>query len=191
MNGTIDMGAFEFDESALPVQLVRFTGVLQNREATLSWLTATESGFSYFELQQASQIKAALDGQKRSLTDWKSLGSIKAQGSNSHYNYTATQMEATAYYRLKMVDDEGHYIFSDVVALSQKESRLLTLYPNPTKDYIHVKANESGILRIYDGAGRLLQTAALVNGINNIDVRSLRAGIYYGEVKCTRVKFVK
>lgn len=176
----IDMGAYEFQESSLPVTLVRFGGVLQNGRARLEWQTGVETGFSRFQLAKSS------DG-----ATFSTVASIPATGSNSKYSYELSQSEERTYYRLKMTDDNGKYKYSDIVTLTQKPGDNLAVYPNPATDYIKVQAPVAGTLYVFDAAGRLVLQQACKKGINRVSTTGLSAGVYFVKVGGEKMRFVK
>ncbi|QEC73846.1 T9SS type A sorting domain-containing protein [Arachidicoccus ginsenosidivorans] len=199
----IDMGAYESPDGSLPVQLISFTGILKNAVSELEWQTGTEDNLRDFELQKS------MDGKIFHI-----LSTIKANGNNSYYEIKAPQLIRTAYYRLKMVDDNGKIKFSPVVILIQNGAgsgennglNSILVYPNPAKDYIRVKISsvtaattstattttraQNGIY-IYNASGVLVLKASLQAGVNKIDVHSLSAGVYYAKFGAKQVKFIK
>ncbi len=50
----IDLGAYEFDNTSLPVTLASFTGNLHNGIAYLKWETSLETNFSFFEIEKST-----------------------------------------------------------------------------------------------------------------------------------------
>ena len=61
----------------------------------------------------------------------------------------------------------------------------ITVYPNPTTDFLNV--NSEGTKRVLDLNGKVLVTSDL----NKIEVSNLNSGIYYLEVEGRKVSFVK
>jgi hypothetical protein len=107
-----------------------------------------------------------------------------AGNSTAIKNYTyndilsaAMQTEKTVFYRLRSVDIDGKFSYSQVIAihLDKKEMQLL-VSPNPAKDVLQVQTNaaavENAALIIADAAGRQLYKKDLVlqPGSNSIPV---------------------
>jgi hypothetical protein len=182
-NSRIDMGAYEYTGIPLPVTLITFKGILQNSVADLKWQSAEEANFNHFEVEKTTAVTSST---------WQSQGSITAKGNNSNYAFSIPQSEPIAYYRLKMVDNDGRSKYSNVVMLSQSGNGIApVLYPNPAKNSIYVNTADAGQMRIYDVSGRLVKTAELQAGINKIDISNLRAGNFYGIVNGVTLKFIK
>jgi len=158
--------------SALPVTIKDFAGQLQHASASLTWHTATESGFDHFELEKS------LDGE-----NFVHVSSIAAKGDNSNYQQRVSQTEQKAYYRLKIVEKDGSVSFyKQVLTLVQQTDVQLSIYPNPATTVIHVKVDRSRSFSLFDGAGRKVKSGKLKAGINDIDITHLHKGIYFGEI---------
>ncbi len=184
-NDRIDMGAYEYNNTALPVTLIAFIGILQNGIVNLTWHTGEEANFDHFEVEKTIGIVPGM---------WQSQsqGTVTAQGINSKYVYSLPQSEPKAYYRLKVVDNDGRSKYSNIVMLSQSDNvSAPVLYPNPAKNHIFVKISNAGTINIYDVNGRLVVTAELQAGNNRIDISNLQAGVFYGMVNGYKLKFLK
>lgn len=181
INGRIDMGAYEYNSTSLPVTLINFSASLQNGLASLHWRTSVETSFNHFEIQKST------DG-----SSFQPKGETSAKGDNSDYQYTLPQTEPTAYYRLKIVDNDANYKYSDVVvALQDENGKNVLIYPNPATDYINIKVAKAGNIIIYNASGILVKTATLNAGVNITDISNLQAGVYYGVVNGIKLRFVK
>ena len=165
---------------ATPVHLLNFNGLLQKNAAHLIWQTGVENGFDHFEVQ-----KSVGTGK------YSTIESISAKGSNSNYGFSVLQAEASANYRLKMVDKLGDISYSRQITLSGSGGEGSVIYPNPASDYINVKVAEKTAVVIYDAAGRQVKTVQLQAGINAVDITGLSKGIYYVKVANEKVSFVK
>jgi hypothetical protein len=183
-NGIVDIGAFEFTPpSSLPVTLIHFTGVLRNGIAELRWKTGIEENFSHFEIQQA--VVVANEEQ------FKTIGTLNAKGNNSAYTFYAPQTEPVAFYRLKMVDIDNRESYSKIIPLAGQADNSVQLYPNPAKDHITITVDRAGSLSIYDAWGRHIRNEVLRAGINRVDLRGVKAGVYFGMINGVPVQFVK
>jgi len=176
----IDIGAYEFQASALPVDLTFFEGRLLNGFASLKWESGVETNLNRYILERAT------DGR-----NFIPVTSVSAKGSNSHYSYSLAQTQLTAYYRLHMLDNSGKSSFSKIVRLTRDAGAKVSVYPNPAEDYIYVDASAKGKIFIYNASGRLMKTEPVQTGMNSINVRSLSAGIYFIRINRSEVKFIK
>jgi hypothetical protein len=168
--------------AATPVTLISFTGRAEGSIAVLDWATAEETEFSHFEIESSAD---ALSFQK--------VGEVFAKGSNNNYTFSTAQNEDLVYYRLKMVDHDGSFAYSKIIPVSLDESTApsFLVYPNPTVDYLHIKNKEAGVVRIIDVTGKQIRNEKVDAGIQVIDVKNLREGVYYGWMNEQSFKFVK
>jgi hypothetical protein len=115
--------------SPLPVELVSFIAAVYKNTITLSWSTATEVNNYGFEIERASTEL----GMK-----WKTIGFVQGHGnSNSPKNYSFTDsspLSGKEQYRLKQIDFNGKYEYSDVVEVVMQAPANFLLkqnFPNP------------------------------------------------------------
>lgn len=179
---TPDIGADEFS-NPLPVVLVDFQGQKQGNANVLSWQTATEINSKGFELQRG------VDGNTFSTLSF--ISSKAANGnSSSLLNYQSTDVQPLSgdnYYRLKLVDKDGSFAYSNIVLLKgTQDNAVVAIYPNPVTDKLNVmissKENNKVSLTISSMNGQVLysQSAQLVTGSNLLQVNAslLAKGAY-------------
>jgi hypothetical protein len=179
IGSTIDIGAYEYDNTALPITLINFTGNLANNIASLQWNTAEELNFKYFAVEKS------IDG-----AVFRALGKVAAKGSGSTYTYTTLQQEPLAYYRLKMVDIDGSTTNSQIIRLSQKAGNDILVYPNPATNNINMQVHNAGSMRLYTASGQLVMTLQMQAGINKVDISKLQTGVYYGLINGQSMKII-
>ena len=117
-------------------------------------------------------------------------------------------MANTNYYRLKQIDKDGKFSYSNIVVLKDNNlltSGLIAVYPNPVKNVLNVKiaspVNNKTTFLITDINGKSLikKVTNVGNGesIVQVDISVLSAGTYYLNLICTTgcenavMKFVK
>jgi hypothetical protein len=182
-------GAFELSvhnpSAALPVDLVRFTANALEDEVVLDWSTASEENNAYFLVEHST------DGQ-----DFTPIAEVKGHGTTTTfqqytYKHTAPFYGAN-YYRLKQVDLDGAFEYSQVVVA---QIRLIedqfTLFPNPgyTSDVLTLRwsedlSKERLEVAITDALGRNIYRQQVVDGVSReTTIRcaevNLDAGIYF------------
>ena len=131
-------------DSPVPVELSTFkVTFVKHGIVSLCWETATELNNYGFELQRAIEQKFEY------FTDWKKIAFIEGHGnSNSpkEYNYTDTLRATkplTVYYRLKQIDTDGQYEYSNVIKTTVDNvlsEPTLFVYPNPFNSEINIEA---------------------------------------------------
>jgi len=183
-------GCYAFPNAiTLPVKLTSFSGTYKNNIATLNWDTENEENFSHFEIERSKDgISFETVGTKEALVN---------QQSKKAYQY-ADDLSAVAgtvfYYRLKMIDQDAHYKYSNVISLRKdsKSIKGVTLNPSPVTGNtatVRFTASAAGLvsIRVVDMAGInvLQQQSKVYNGNNSItvsDLQSLNTGIYILQV---------
>lgn len=151
--------------SVLPLNLHTFTAQQQNNTVNLSWQTTNEVNTSHFTIQRS------VDG-----TSFSNIGKVVAKGDGS-YGYTDNQPPSASvvYYRLQMVDKDGSFTYSKVVAVTLNVNRVsLAVYPNPVRDNLFVQITstkaEKLTLQVTDLQGKLLQQEATQVGVGNVSL---------------------
>ncbi|MEI9954964.1 MAG: T9SS type A sorting domain-containing protein [Ferruginibacter sp.] len=153
----------------LPLRLLSFTGTTQNTGNLLQWQTANEQNVKAFEIERSE------DG-----NNFATIATKPATNSGS-YNYVDNTNNKTAhiYYRLKMLDNNGSFTYSAVIALVQKQGTSITVYPNPATDYITVKGtNNKGQVLVIDAIGKVVAKQQCTMGNTIVSTKSLQKGIY-------------
>ncbi len=164
--------------TVLPLNLLSFGAYLQQRDALLQWETNNEVNTQLFEIERS------FDG-----INFSKAGQVNATGNSSRSNYGYTDVSLPQYpnykglvfYRLKMKDRDGSFTYSKTIRLSNINTGLLTVSPNPVKDQLTIsgfKDNRLYDVSVRDISGKLLQKGRISFVNNRLDVSSLAAGIY-------------
>ncbi len=168
--------------SALPVQLISFTATAGKNIALLQWKTAEETGFNYY------QVERSLDN----AITYQATGKVTASGSNSTYQFTDNLSTANAtaviYYRLKMVDRNGDFKYSEVrtVSFNQQDKNSIKAYPNPAITTVNIYLGISNAANkysatIHDMQGRIIKFFSNVTPQQDKTITLSLAGISSGQ----------
>lgn len=160
-------------ENTLPVSYLFFENQCENNHSLLSWATISELNCDYFEIQKSA------DG-----VYWTFDAKIKGAGnSNQLVNYKYVPNFSSVYYRLKQVDFDGKFNFSEIVTSQNcnETSTQLKLFPNPTTGKINIQFNgefnDIQIVEVYNNVGGLVYSSN--NSKTTIDLSEKPNGIYY------------
>jgi hypothetical protein len=144
----------------------------------VQWQTSSEINVSHFELQRSSNN-----------LNYTSIANINATNNNTQNNYHFTDLNALnnpvqkLYYRLRMVDIDGQYKYSGVAVINNHTSSILTIYPNPAKDYILMNGVKEGLaIEINDASGKLVKRF-IANTSNRYVVSDLHKGLYFIKIQ--------
>jgi glucose/arabinose dehydrogenase len=182
--------SFYFSSSniILPLDIVTFSGALQNNSTVLlKWKTENEINTSYF------QVERSIDG-----NIFNDIGTISSNANNNNgnvFNYSFTDVDAgnqqslLLYYRLKVVDMNGSFKYSNVITISLADiTGKLTVSPNPVigEVKVNISAPADGIIlwKLIDNTSRvILQNSEHVRKGNGnifiINMNKLSRGSYY------------
>jgi hypothetical protein len=172
--------------TALPVELISFSGKVKENKILLSWKTSTELNNMRFVIER-----------KVGNSEWQKIGSVEGTGNSStlkEYSFTDKSifLSGNYYYRLKQIDLNGNFKYSQIVNaevnITPKIYWLEQNYPNPFNPSTTISFNlpyDSYVkLTIYNALGKMVRE--VINGFEadgryKIDVRAedLASGIYY------------
>ncbi len=168
---------------ALPVELISFTGEVRDGAVHLSWRTASELNNAGFEVERKSQGGS-----------WNTLGFVRGAGTTTEgqsYTFVDNSASGVVQYRLKQVDFDGRFEYSNVIEVNAglpKTFELSQNYPNPfnptTVIAYQLPVASEVKLEVYDVLGRKVMT--LVNGRQDagsynltLNASNLASGVYF------------
>ncbi|MEM8583352.1 MAG: T9SS type A sorting domain-containing protein [Bacteroidota bacterium] len=164
-------------EVAAPVQFADFTGRPDGRANLLRWRTAAESQNAYF------QVERSIDGQQ-----FQALGRVTGAGNSNverAYSFLDQNPLINAFYRVRQVDFDGSYDYSELIFLARPQDSEVFIFPTKTQTILNIRLDDQWPFthaHIYDLAGRQLFTQEWTNAdanIFSIDVSHLQAGNYF------------
>ncbi len=179
----------------VPVELTSFSAVSEKNDVLLTWNTATEVNNQGFEIQ------------RKTAGEFERVGFVQGKGTTTevqNYLFRDKDLLSGNYtYRLKQMDFDGSFAYSDEVEIEIDQPSVFYLgqnYPNPFNPSTNIKysipADGNVTLKVYDILGKEVST--LVNEFQQagtFDVvfegSSLASGVYYyqltsGELTSTK-----
>lgn len=172
--GTDGDGVQQNFTGPLPIELLWFEADLVNDYSILRWQTKSEQENDHFKIEHS------LNG-----TSWTTIGQVKGAGNSTQtLNYDFVHESPNLglnYYRLKQVDFNGTYTYSEIRSVELNENSTL-IYPNPVNSIMSVLKPNIGQynLRLMNKLGQ--EVAAQIEIFENmltIDVQDLANGIYF------------
>ncbi|MEM7105501.1 MAG: T9SS type A sorting domain-containing protein [Bacteroidota bacterium] len=167
----------------LPIELIEFTAKGLNDYIELNWLTASEVNSDGFEIEKS------LDG-----STFERIGWVAAQGNTSLLSSYAfqdinVQKNKVYYYRLKMIDLDGHFEYSEVRTALLEASNQVTdarVYPNPINPDTH-RLNYTALLSgditisLFNALGAEVFTRFdhVTEGFNTLELQGVSSGVYH------------
>lgn len=180
------LGSTDPVANPLPVHLISFTAAPRTQYNLLQWSVENETNFDRYI------IESSADG-----LNFNTAGSIKGNNSplQSTYEFRDTTLASKTFYRLKMVDVDGKFIYSKTVAVKRLDNGFVaTISPNPGEHSIRITivaetSSEAGIF-ISDISGKILYTTGIriKKGINsyNYDLSRFVSGLYFIKISNDR-----
>jgi hypothetical protein len=178
-----DLGQYE---GILPVELTTFAGRVIGKSVMLNWETATELNNYGFEVERMILKQVQNDN-----AVWEKIGFVAGNGnssSNKYYNFVDKDIQSGKYlYRLKQIDNDGTFEYSNAVEIEIGNPNKFVLspnYPNPfnpsTVISYQLPVNGFVSLKVFDVLGN--EIATLVN-------EEKVAGSYNVQFKINSVQF--
>ncbi len=175
----------------LPLQLLSFEAVLKqniSHTTALTWSTANEVNTDRFEIERSADGKLFI-----------AIGSKKSQNKEGKHQYFFTDenpLEGYNYYRLKQLDFDAKYTYSDVKVINNKSQSSFSIYPNPTSDHIqvnHPSIPENATITIFSSKGEKLKEIQVVKNSANssCSVDNLVPGVYFIQLNTGKGSFTE
>jgi len=158
----------------LPLHLLSFSGIKQEGFNHLQWQTASEVNTKLFELERSS------DGAK--FTKIATVSTIAGNGNNNYSVNDNGVYNGKLFYRLKMVDIDDRFTYSQIIWINSDASGRIILYPNPSTRTLNINTSGANLIKttasVFTSDGRLVQNILITDAQQQVDVNSLAKGTY-------------
>ncbi|MFN0081515.1 MAG: reprolysin-like metallopeptidase [Ferruginibacter sp.] len=166
----------------LPVTLLDFTATTQKTYVLTHWKTTQEINSSKFIVERSANGR-----------DFSSIGTLPAAGNSSivkAYSFTDNNpLSGINYYRLRMVDSDGTFKYSDIVTAKFNPVFDLQLRPNPAQNTVHISGKllaGKTLIQLFNSFGQVMFSKSYSNATtanDDINLQSFPSGTY--QVKIT------
>lgn len=169
------------NSTGLPITMSGFTATnVDNKYIALKWVTEQEVNNDHFEIEHSQ------DG-----TNFTRIDGVKSQGNSSiPQSYTFidnSPYKGLNYYRLKQVDSNGRYSYSEIIMVKFGTGLIPEVRPNPVHANLHIIAGTDPVKEvvIYNAQGRAVNFLVNNSGTDdmNINVSILAKGVYFLKIK--------
>lgn len=157
----------------LPVGLVSFEAIKQNKKVLLQWITGNELNADEYIVQRSG------DG-----TNYTSIGSVAARnniGTNNYDLQDLQPLQGLNYYRLRITDRDGSFKYSPIRKINFANiGDDITIYPNPVINstlFIASSGNANQAI-LYDATGKMIRNFKLQGRNNTLQLSGIAKGIY-------------
>ncbi len=174
--------------SALPIDIVAFLGKIKGDVVNLSWTVKNEISFDRFEVERSFNGKNYLQ-----------IGTVKAMNTGQYsFNDNADANRGRqVYYRLKKIDKDGKFSYSEVLILHIPLNTKFSVYPNPATTYFKLQLNKNVTENVYveitDLAGKVVLTRNYeVDGsVISIFTNQMATGSYIVKLKMNDEQYLQ
>ncbi|MBO9636215.1 MAG: hypothetical protein J7578_24145, partial [Chitinophagaceae bacterium] len=144
--------------TVLPVTLLSFTANAGKGTVTLKWATASEQNNKGFEIERSA------DGNNWSRIDFVNSRAVNGN-SSSREDYVYVDKAPLAdrnYYRLKQIDYDGGYAYSQVAMVRFSASPVITVAPNPVQNELRIEGlTGKNKITITNTAGQVVRSVSV------------------------------
>lgn len=184
--GTRKMGVSVFSpEGTMPVVISTFQARASLSGNLLNWSTANELNNRGFEIERSTEA-----------ANFRTIAFQAAKGAGSSYQFTDySPLPGDNYYRLKQLDHNGAFSYSDIlhVRFSAAAKNDLSVFPNPCRNELTVSVSKNNTtIVIYNAQGTVVMHVKNADaGQMSLDVSHLTPGAYILKTDLDETKFVK
>jgi hypothetical protein len=174
----------------LPLQVNSFTATKSNndKDALLQWVTVREINVQRFEIEVARGNTAFANNQFNKIGEIAATNNAGEQTNAYTYTDNESAKSGVRYYRLKIIDQDGSYRYSDVQPLLFSNEANWVVYPNPSTGLFNVvfqaMNGQKVTATVHDGVGKLVYSTHWTgNGFLqkeqiNLQAAAIGSGLY-------------
>ena len=154
----------------LPVKLTNFFAQRKANNVIISWRSESEINAKEYQLERNTGA------------GFVNINNTSARNTAASYTYNDnSNQKNVSQYRLKLVDNDGSFKYSNIVAVKGSSSVSdFLVFPNPTANgsarVTIADVNEATTLQLIDFSGRLVKN--IPTNISTIDLAGLKNGTY-------------
>ena len=174
----------------LPVKFLGFNVTKKNNDAILNWQIENESSLTgRYEIERSLN---GVDFRKFTTVAPKNNGNSGNSYNLTDFNLLSVRSSGIFYYRIKQVDKDGQFIYSEIRNLRLNSKGIaIGVYPNPIREFANVtidlEQDVDATITINDATGKMVQNIQmqLFKGLNikKINMGTLAAGSYMLKVQ--------
>lgn len=171
---------FTESDVALPLNLLSFNATRKGNSNLLNWITAQEINTDHFEIQRSNSNGI-----------FKAIGNVRVlQNGKSQNGYVFTDispLKEVNYYRLKIIDKDGRFTFSEIKTVNNADGFEMSIYPNPIHKNLNLEINSEKAtdaqIKIINVNGKTVYTNNMKilvgKNLQNINLSTLSNGSYF------------
>jgi uncharacterized repeat protein (TIGR03803 family) len=157
--------------ATLPVRLLSFAAVQCSNNICLSWSVENEERFERYEVEKMI-----------SANTFSKIAETPSQGATGLRNYSTVDRQpinGDNFYRLKMIDIDGTFRYSNVVRVKMNSPIKISMQPNPASNVVVVSGVEGyQQIKLLDMFGKVHLQQLIRQPIEQLDISKLARGMY-------------
>jgi len=169
-----------FNATVLPIVLKYFTAWKRPDANRITWMTTEEKDFDHFEIEKSIDA-----------LNFIKIGTSVAKGGSkkeTSYSFDDNEMKTVQYYRLKQVDKNGKFSYSNIIKVNRDDmTNAKVIFSNKISSILSLRIidmpTDQLSLKIVDNSGRQVksQNVRINPGENSVQVNtgSMPNGFYY------------
>ena len=171
------------NQVTLPLKLISFSGIMHKNSVDLKWTTDEEKNVSHFVIEKG------YDG--KNFSDAATVFAFGNTSQEKNYSYTdnlGMSKNSVIYYRLRCVDIDGKYTYSEIRIIklgSAEYQTTVQAYPNPFMNELRITLPQAMQgkelkLELYNAAGQMVQLkrASMASQTEIINTTGIERGFY-------------
>jgi hypothetical protein len=161
-----------FSVNVLPVKWLDISAEENNGKNLIKWSTSMEVNTAFFEIERGFNTE-----------NFEMITKVNAAGNSNktrYYSYSdETAGSKDVYYRIKQVDRDGQFTYSNVFKVSESslEANTEIAYNSEIKT-LFVKGNDVSELQILNLNGEVVKEFHQTNSENSFNVEDIKNGMY-------------
>lgn len=165
-------------DNPLPVELANFDAKSTTSSINLYWTTLSEINNYGFNIEKS------FNG-----INFETIGFVEGNGNSIEaiaYQFTdENPQNGLNYYRLKQIDFDGQFEYSNIISIDFENENSISFYPNPVSDNLIITTDiqDDVTVRLISVNGQVIsENSQYIDNQFSIDVSRLNNGIYYLQV---------
>ncbi|MFM2385356.1 MAG: hypothetical protein RL660_113 [Bacteroidota bacterium] len=146
---------------------------LGNKTHLLEWLNVKVEDVSYYRLERSSNASS-----------WQTISNTIESFGTADYTYSyvdETPLAGNNFYRVRIVDKQGKFTYSNIVTLISEEAGAIRIFPNPTASELNIDLTASTApthVMLVGSNGQLVYQEVHMTGMSKLDLSNLAQGTY-------------
>lgn len=167
--------------TALPVNVISFTGLSKTEGNQLNWTVAQEVDFSHYEVLRSTNGK-----------EFTKVGEVYPENKSTdmkNYSFLDASVNADlSYYKLNLINENGSSSLSNLVVINRNVVApvITKLYPNPATTSLLVSLEgvdaEVSTITIQDLSGKIVYSTETSDVATLLNINELNKGMYIVKV---------